>query len=67
MLGIQFVHGGLGQAALWMFDEVVFALQEFQDKGYKVVISGHSLAAGVAALLGVLLRPYVKTRFVFAS
>lgn len=60
--GTQFVHGGLGQAALWMFDEFVFTLQEFQDKGYNVIISGHSLAAGVAALLTVLLRPFVTAR-----
>lgn len=62
----QYVHAGMGRAAMWLFKEVIFCLQSFSEKGYKVLTTGHSLAAGVVTLLSILLRPYIPELQCFA-
>ncbi|CAM9679024.1 unnamed protein product [Scytosiphon promiscuus] len=47
---------GMARAAEWLHREVVHHLIKLHREGHKVVILGHSLGGGVAALLGVLLK-----------
>ena len=50
-------HEGMYTAAQMMLDDLQPLLQEFfLPAGYNVVITGHSLGAGVACLLGALLK-----------
>ncbi|CAM9340264.1 unnamed protein product [Laminaria digitata] len=47
---------GMARAAEWLYREVVHHLIKLHREGHKIVILGHSLGGGVAALLGVLLK-----------
>ncbi|CAB1111040.1 unnamed protein product [Ectocarpus sp. CCAP 1310/34] len=47
---------GIARAAEWLHREVVHQLIKLYRENYKIVILGHSLGGGVAALLGVLLK-----------
>eukprot|EP00752_Nemacystus_decipiens_P001837 g1772.t1 len=47
---------GMARAAEWLHREVVHQLIKLRREGHKIVILGHSLGGGVAALLGVLLK-----------
>jgi hypothetical protein len=50
-------HDGILQAAQQLADDVELLLEELLfPRGYKVVITGHSLGASVGSVLGVLLR-----------
>ena len=50
-------HEGMLQAALTLADDTEHLVQELLvPAGYKVVVCGHSLGAGTACLLGLLLR-----------
>mmetsp|Transcript_57512 Transcript_57512/g.130302 ORF Transcript_57512/g.130302 Transcript_57512/m.130302 type:complete len:436 (+) Transcript_57512:403-1710(+) len=54
---IAFVHEGMSVAAATVEDQVFYTLLHlFFPQGYSVVITGHSLGAGTAALLGLALR-----------
>eukprot|EP01012_Entosiphon_sulcatum_P058583 TRINITY_DN8269_c0_g1_i1.p1 TRINITY_DN8269_c0_g1~~TRINITY_DN8269_c0_g1_i1.p1 ORF type:complete len:804 (+),score=90.02 TRINITY_DN8269_c0_g1_i1:38-2413(+) len=52
-------HGGVLHAALWLLAEVGLCLHAFHVRGFRVVLTGHSLGAGCAAVLAVLLRPFI--------
>ncbi|CBJ27220.1 Zinc finger FYVE domain-containing protein [Ectocarpus siliculosus] len=47
---------GIARAAEWLHREVGHQLIKLYRENYKIVILGHSLGGGVAALLGVLLK-----------
>ena len=50
-------HEGMYTAAKMLLDDTVHLIEEFfLPAGYSVVVTGHSLGAGAACLLGVLLR-----------
>ena len=50
-------HEGIGRAATLLADELAPVLQElFLPQGYTIHITGHSLGAGTACILGLLLR-----------
>jgi len=47
---------GMATAAEWVAAEVCTPLTHLHRQGYKVILTGHSLGAAVATLLGALLR-----------
>jgi pimeloyl-ACP methyl ester carboxylesterase len=50
-------HEGVIRAAARLADDVETLVEElFLPNGYKVLLTGHSLGAGVASLVGVILR-----------
>eukprot|EP00339_Tiarina_fusa_P009470 CAMPEP_0116997072 /NCGR_PEP_ID=MMETSP0472-20121206/646_1 /TAXON_ID=693140 ORGANISM="Tiarina fusus, Strain LIS" /NCGR_SAMPLE_ID=MMETSP0472 /ASSEMBLY_ACC=CAM_ASM_000603 /LENGTH=453 /DNA_ID=CAMNT_0004695863 /DNA_START=67 /DNA_END=1428 /DNA_ORIENTATION=+ len=50
-------HNGILATALHLLDQIYETVEEFAlQGGYKIRICGHSLGAGVASLLGILLR-----------
>jgi hypothetical protein len=50
-------HEGMFTAANWLADNVQPQIENlFLPQGYKIVITGHSLGAGTACLLGIELR-----------
>jgi len=50
-------HEGILHGARQLLTEIDFLIQEYAvDRGYDVVCTGHSLGAGAAALLAVLIR-----------
>lgn len=52
-----FCHEGIHTAALWMADDIQDTIEYiFLPLKYKVLITGHSLGAGTACLLGMELR-----------
>ncbi|KAL1504977.1 hypothetical protein AB1Y20_008743 [Prymnesium parvum] len=52
-------HSGMLTAARWLLDELRAPLLQLAAAGYRLVLTGHSLGAGVATLLAALLRPLV--------
>ena len=55
-------HEGIYTAAKMMADDTVDIVQHlFVPLNYRVVICGHSLGAGTACLLGLLLRSYIPS------
>ncbi|OQR91987.1 hypothetical protein ACHHYP_04166, partial [Achlya hypogyna] len=52
-----FAHHGMAQAAAWIKGRVIDALRELRAHGFKLMVNGHSLGGGVAALLAVMLHP----------
>ena len=63
-------HGGMIQAALYIYNKLVN--ENILDKaftrceGYRIVVTGHSLGAGIASILGFFLRMRYPETFVFA-
>jgi hypothetical protein len=52
-----FCHEGIHTAAIWMADDVQDTIENiFVPLKYKVLLTGHSLGAGTACLLGLELR-----------
>ncbi|EQC26976.1 hypothetical protein SDRG_15191 [Saprolegnia diclina VS20] len=51
-----FAHHGMAQAAAWMKAQTIDALRELHGRGYRLMVNGHSLGGGVAALLAVMLH-----------
>lgn len=47
---------GMARAAEWVFSKMGPLLADLHAEGYRVVVTGHSLGASVAALVTVLLR-----------
>ncbi|KAF0710154.1 Aste57867_5605 [Aphanomyces stellatus] len=52
----SFAHHGMAQAATWVKHQVHESLKELHRAGYRLMINGHSLGGGVAALLSVMLH-----------
>jgi pimeloyl-ACP methyl ester carboxylesterase len=50
------VHSGMGESAGALFNRLQHLATSFAASGHKVVLVGHSLGAGVVALLAWLLR-----------
>lgn len=61
-----FAHNGMLKAAMWIKDRIVGSLRILHDKGYKIVFAGHSLGAGCAALLSVMLQKEFENLKCFA-
>ena len=59
-------HSGILSATLWVHQEMKESLIKLHTAGYRVVITGHSLGAGVAALLAFFLRRDIPTVHAFA-
>ncbi|RLN48519.1 hypothetical protein BBJ28_00016421 [Nothophytophthora sp. Chile5] len=51
-----FAHNGMLKAAMWIKDRIVKSLRVLHNEGYHIVFAGHSLGAGCAALLSVMLQ-----------
>lgn len=76
-LGKHYAHGGMVKCAEAIFPELLDILKKElapggASAGYKVVVTGHSLGGGVAALLSILLKadasfPYPIQGLVYAS
>ena len=47
-------------AAFWLLAELQAPLQQLTAAGYELVLTGHSLGAGVAALLSLLLSSRLR-------
>lgn len=57
-----FCHEGIHVAALWMADDIQDTIENiFIPLSYKVLITGHSLGAGTACLLGLELRSRIPS------
>jgi hypothetical protein len=55
-VGGTFAFAGMARAAQYIFEETAPALRALATAGYGIVLTGHSLGAGVASLLAVLVR-----------
>ncbi|EHA8591613.1 hypothetical protein COCNU_scaffold093567G000010 [Cocos nucifera] len=58
MLDGGYVHHGLLKAAVWLLNHETETLRKLlieQGPGYKLVLAGHSLGSGVAALMTILV------------
>ena len=55
-----FVHEGMLQSAQFMYESVTSTVVTacHRHRGYRVVVTGHSLGAGVAALLGLMYKDH---------
>lgn len=51
-----FAHNGMLKAAMWIKDRIVKSLRILHNEGYRIVFAGHSLGAGCAALLSIMLQ-----------
>lgn len=51
-----FAHNGMLKAAMWIKDRIVKSLRILHNEGYHIVFAGHSLGAGCASLLSVMLQ-----------
>ncbi|ETM02236.1 hypothetical protein L917_01255 [Phytophthora nicotianae] len=51
-----FAHNGMLKAVMWIKDRIVKSLRVLHSEGYHIVFAGHSLGAGCAALLSVMLQ-----------
>ncbi|KAE9043659.1 hypothetical protein PR002_g3222 [Phytophthora rubi] len=51
-----FAHNGMLKAVMWIKDRIVKSLRVLHNEGYHMVFAGHSLGAGCAALLSVMLQ-----------
>ncbi|BBN09278.1 sn1-specific diacylglycerol lipase [Marchantia polymorpha subsp. ruderalis] len=55
--GDGYAHSGMLHSAQWLKENTLEMLQEhMKEKGYRLVVTGHSLGAGAASLLAMLLR-----------
>mmetsp|Transcript_90090 Transcript_90090/g.226720 ORF Transcript_90090/g.226720 Transcript_90090/m.226720 type:complete len:770 (+) Transcript_90090:84-2393(+) len=54
-------HRGMVRSARWLWSEVGPVITRLHSTGYRVVIVGHSLGAGVGALLTLLCRPTIPS------
>ncbi|DAZ96471.1 TPA: hypothetical protein N0F65_008338 [Lagenidium giganteum] len=61
-----FAHNGMLKAAMWIKDCIVTALRRLHNEGYQIVFAGHSLGAGCAALLSVMLQKEFENLRCFA-
>ena len=62
---VTMAHGGIARAAIYLVNELRICLGVFADKGYKITLTGHSLGAACATLLGIVLREDIPTVSVY--
>lgn len=53
---------GMTKAAVNLFNEHIDVIAHLASKSYKIRVVGHSLGAGVATLLGTLVKRHLETR-----
>lgn len=58
-------HRGMVQSAQWLMQEMGSILIRLYTEGYRVTVVGHSLGAGVGALLTLMLRPHISPIFCY--
>ncbi|KAL8012002.1 putative FYVE zinc finger, fungal lipase-like domain, Zinc finger, FYVE/PHD-type [Plasmopara halstedii] len=51
-----FAHNGMLKAVMWIKDRIIKSLRVLHSEGYQLVFAGHSLGAGCATLLSVMLQ-----------
>uniref|UniRef100_K3WLF6 sn-1-specific diacylglycerol lipase n=1 Tax=Globisporangium ultimum (strain ATCC 200006 / CBS 805.95 / DAOM BR144) TaxID=431595 RepID=K3WLF6_GLOUD len=61
-----FAHNGMLKAAMWIKDRIVGSLRILHAEGYQITLAGHSLGAGCAALLSVMLQKEFENLQCFA-
>ena len=63
-------HGGMIQAAYYIYkklvDENILHMAFIRCNDYKIIVTGHSLGAGIASILGFFLRSTYSNTYVFA-
>mmetsp|Transcript_32707 Transcript_32707/g.44927 ORF Transcript_32707/g.44927 Transcript_32707/m.44927 type:complete len:942 (+) Transcript_32707:107-2932(+) len=59
--GSAMAHGGIARATYYLFDELRECLYEFHRTGFRLVLTGHSLGAGCASLLAMIIRDYIPS------
>ena len=52
---------GMAVSALWLLTQIAPSLLALHQAGFSVILTGHSLGAGVAALVLAMLKPYIPT------
>eukprot|EP00004_Rigifila_ramosa_P003140 TRINITY_DN1329_c0_g1_i2.p1 TRINITY_DN1329_c0_g1~~TRINITY_DN1329_c0_g1_i2.p1 ORF type:complete len:727 (+),score=170.72 TRINITY_DN1329_c0_g1_i2:28-2181(+) len=53
-------HSGMARTALWMQSELLQSLLTLKSAGYSFTLTGHSLGAGAASMLAILLQPILQ-------
>lgn len=61
-----FAHNGMLKAAMWIKDRIVGSLRILHADGYQITLAGHSLGAGCASLLAVMLQKEFENLQCFA-
>ncbi|CAH0520697.1 unnamed protein product [Peronospora belbahrii] len=62
-----FAHNGMLKAVMWIKDRIVKSLRVLHLEGYHIVFAGHSLGAGCAALLSLMLQKEFEDLECFAN
>ncbi len=51
-----YTHGGMMRASVWLYNEIKSCLTILNANNYKLILTGHSYAAGVVCLLTTLIK-----------
>ena len=57
--GCGWAHRGILEAAQWLLAQVLIPLRQLASGGHTIQLCGHSLGAGVASVLTILLKPHL--------